>query len=315
MFIVCPKCFTKYLISDEIQVLETQKCHCSACGHYFEQKAMNEDELKKDTPIFVADEKKETSKEMVEKDALTMLNESLPTALFTEPLVSDDKPKKQAEDLLSVVPEEFKPVENKKTSLLSTLLWLSIGAGICFFAYMQKDYLINSIDTVILSQLDKTKAKKEVKKDPFWVEKKVEIPAKPLEEKFLPIEQEEIVLTPAEELSVVDQVEPVAQAAEVDDVQNCLSSMTVQNVGYEIGANEVGVDRLLIRGAVVNTSLKACPLVETKAVIYDDEDNIVARKRIVFNEKVVEGNSEILFETAVVPSPKSVSKIEVVFDE
>ena len=40
MFIVCPKCFTKYLISDEIQVLETQKCHCSACGHYFEQKAI-----------------------------------------------------------------------------------------------------------------------------------------------------------------------------------------------------------------------------------------------------------------------------------
>ena len=315
MFIVCPKCFTKYLISDEIQVLETQKCHCSACGHYFEQKAMKEDDVKKVMTAAVVEEKQETSREAVEKDALTMLNESLPTALFSEPLVSDDKPEKQEEALLSVVPEEFKPVENKKTSLLSTLLWLSIGAGICFFAYMQKDYLINSIDTIILSQLDKTKVKKEVKKDPFWIEKKVEIPVKQMEEKFLPIEQEEIVLTPTEQLPVVDQVEPVVVSNEVEDVKNCLSSMVFQNIGYEIGTNEVGVERLLIRGAVVNTSLKACPLVETKAVIYDDEDNIVARKKVVFNEKVVEGNSEILFETAVVPSPKSVSKIEVVFDE
>ena len=315
MFIVCPKCFTKYLISDEIQVLETQKCHCSACGHYFEQKAMKEDDVKKVMTAAVVEEKQETSREAVEKDALTMLNESLPTALFSEPLVSDDKPEKQEAALLSVVPEEFKPVENKKTSLLSTLLWLSIGAGICFFAYMQKDYLINSIDTIILSQLDKTKVKKEVKKDPFWIEKKVEIPVKQMEEKFLPIEQEEIVLTPTEQLPVVDQVEPVVVSNEVEDVKNCLSSMVFQNIGYEIGTNEVGVERLLIRGAVVNTSLKACPLVETKAVIYDDEDNIVARKKVVFNEKVVEGNSEILFETAVVPSPKSVSKIEVVFDE
>ena len=116
-------------------------------------------------------------------------------------------------------------------------------------------------------------------------------------------------------MAVVDQVEPSVVFNEDQDSKTCLSSLSVQNIGYEIGLNEVGVERLLIRGAVVNTSLKGCPLVETKAVIYDDEDNIVARKRVVFNEKIVEGNSEILFETAVVPSPKSVSKIEVVFDE
>ena len=78
---------------------------------------MKEDEVKKNTPVLGGEEKQETPKEAVEKDALTMLNESLPTALFTEPLVSDDKPEKQADALLSVVPEEFKPVENKKTSL------------------------------------------------------------------------------------------------------------------------------------------------------------------------------------------------------
>lgn len=311
MFIVCPKCFTKYLISDEIQVLETQKCHCSACGHYFEQKAMKEDVVKKD-PSLIVDQKQDVSKDNAENEALTKLNESLPTALFTEPLNRDEKPEKKEDDLLLVVPEEFKPVENKKSSLFGTLLWLSIGAGICFFAYLQKDYLIDSIDTVILSQLDKTKVKKEVKKDPFWVEKKVEVPVKMPEEKFLPIETQEVVLTPAEQLPVV---EPSIVENEVQDVKSCLSSLLVQNVGYEIGLNEVGVERLLIRGAVVNTSLKACPLLETKAVIYDDEDNIVARKRVVFNEKTVNGNAEILFETAVVPSPKSVSKIEVVFDE
>lgn len=314
MFIVCPKCFTKYLISDEIKVLETQKCHCSACGHYFEQKAMKEVEVKK-APSLADEQKQEILKENAENEALTKLNESLPTALFTEPLNRDEKSEKKEDDLLSVVPEEFKPVENKKSSLFGTLLWLSIGAGICFFAYLQKDYLIDSIDTVILSQLDKTKVKKEAKKDPFWVEKKVEIPVQMPEEKFLPIETQEVVLTPAEQLPVVDVVEPVVGENEVQDVKSCLSSLVVQNVGYEIGLNEVGVERLLIRGAVVNTSLKACPLLETKAVIYDDEDNIVARKRVVFNEKTVNGNAEILFETAVVPSPKSVSKIEVVFDE
>ncbi len=313
MFIICPKCFTKYHISDELNVFENQKCHCSACGHYFEQKVTKSEDVKKE---FVSTSlEQEVKNDSLEKDALTILNESLPTALFTEPLNLENKSETKEDNLLGVVPEEFKPVENKKSSLLGTLLWLSIGAGICFFAYLQKDYLINSIDTAILSQLDKTKVKKDVKKAPFLVEKKVPSPVKPLEEKFLPIQSENVVLTPAEQLAVVDQVEPSVVFNEDQDSKTCLSSLSVQNIGYEIGLNEVGVERLLIRGAVVNTSLKGCPLVETKAVIYDDEDNIVARKRVVFNEKTVEGNSEILFETAVVPSPKSVSKIEVVFDE
>ena len=314
MFIVCPKCFTKYLVSDEIQVTEMQKCHCSTCGHYFEQKVMREEVVQKDLPVMDNEKNQELQKELAEKEALDALNESLPTALFSEPLNTETKTKKTDESLLSVVPEEFKPVENKKSSFLGTLLWLSIGAGICFLAYNQKDYLLDSIDTVILSQLDKSKTKKVEHKLPV-IEKKVEAPVPLIEEQFLPIEKQEVALTPAEQLPVVDVETPVGEPLEVMDKKSCLSSLVVQNVGYEIGANEVGVDRLLIKGAIVNTSLKACPVVETKAVIYDDEDNIVARKRIVFNDGIISGNSDIFFETAVVPSPKSVSKIEVVFDE
>ncbi len=320
MFIVCPKCFTKYLVSDEIQVKNLQKCHCSACGHYFEQildnGAVQEVVSPKNVPhlttqAVMIDEAKQVQEQ---KEALDALNESLPTAIFTEPLILDEKEKKSETDLLSVVPEEFKPVENKKTSFISMLLWLAIGAGICFFAYHQKDYFIDSIDSLVLSQLDKSKIQKQVEKETKTTQ--VMMPIVGQKNDFLPMKQEQVSLTPAEKLPV-DIVVPAEQEIEVlpDNIENCIKSLQVQNIGYELGVNEVGMNRLLIKGMVVNTSLKLCPIPETKAVIYDDEDNIVARKRILFNEKNIAGNSELLFETAVVPSPKSVSKIEVVFDE
>ncbi len=320
MFIVCPKCFTKYLVSDKIQSKNLQKCHCSACGHYFDQTlgdVQDDGEKQTNTSVLTVDSviSDDVKQVQEQKEALDALNESLPTAIFSEPLVLNEKEKKSEDSLLSVVPEEFKPVENKKTSFLSMLLWLSIGAGICFAAYHQKDYLIDSIDTFVLSQLDKTKAQKQV------LEKSVKqvssaVPVVVQKDEFLPMQQEQVKLTPAEKLPVdivVPEQEKVVET--VDTIKNCLTSLQVQNIGYELGVNEVGMNRLLIRGMVVNTSLKTCPIPETKAVIYDEEDNIVARKRVLFNEKSIVGNSELLFETTVVPSPKSVSKIEVVFDE
>ena len=39
MLVICPKCFTQYVISDEIKVPEGQKFHCCACGNYFSLKS------------------------------------------------------------------------------------------------------------------------------------------------------------------------------------------------------------------------------------------------------------------------------------
>lgn len=316
MFIVCPKCFTKYLVSDDLQVQNLQKCHCSACGHYFEP-LLEDKPIQKKESLKNQEEIAVEAKQLQEQEAaLDALNESLPTAIFSEPLNIDGKEKKTKDVLSEVVPEEFKPVENKKTSFLSMLLWLSIGAGICFFAYHQKDYLFESIDTFVLSQLDKTTEKKVLSKEKT---KNVTSPYPIVMQKdaFLPIQKEDVVLTPAEKLSVDVAVPENANPTPVDiDVsKTCKEALQVQNVGYELGVNEVGMNRLLIKGMVVNTSLSICQIPETKAVIYDDEDNIVARKRVVFNTKDISSNSEVLFETSVVPSPKSVSKIEVVFDE
>ncbi|MBR4932125.1 MAG: zinc-ribbon domain-containing protein, partial [Alphaproteobacteria bacterium] len=35
MLVICPKCFTQYVVSDEIKLPEGQKFHCSACQNYF----------------------------------------------------------------------------------------------------------------------------------------------------------------------------------------------------------------------------------------------------------------------------------------
>ena len=37
MLIICPKCFTQYQILDKDISLKGKKCHCSACGCYFDQ--------------------------------------------------------------------------------------------------------------------------------------------------------------------------------------------------------------------------------------------------------------------------------------
>ena len=35
MLVVCPKCFTQYVVPDEHRLPEGQKFHCSACHNYF----------------------------------------------------------------------------------------------------------------------------------------------------------------------------------------------------------------------------------------------------------------------------------------
>ena len=55
MFICCPKCEARYQISDEVQLPETQKFKCSACGAVFEQPVrmhtLKERELLAESPV------------------------------------------------------------------------------------------------------------------------------------------------------------------------------------------------------------------------------------------------------------------------
>lgn len=319
MLIVCPKCLTKYLISDNTNLSKVQKCHCSACGFYFEPQADEETVSMSVSPVLEQKTEPLNANPVLnsndesfnsEQKASRILEDTVPPSLFSEPLNSDEKANKKSRS--EAVPEEFKPVDAKKSSFLGTLFWLSIGATICFFAYKQKDYFLDKLDAIVMEQLDKSNENKtgsvnlSETKTTVASQKAAAFPP-------LQVKTEEKVLEPS--VSEAQDYEAGINESLSDEKIDYHAVLNVQNISYEIGVNEVGINRLLIRGFVVNTSLKNMKLPETKAVIYDDEDNIVARKRIIYLEKELAGNSEIMFETAVVPAPKSVSKIEVVFDE
>lgn len=356
MLIICPKCFTQYQILDEDTSLKGKKCHCSACGCYFDladdvieltSSHQKRDEVEKTMDVFSSVDKEPSS-------SLKDSYEPISLSLFNEP-IKDEKEPKFEKSPFDYVPEEFKPVQSKKTPLLSLLIWLLLGAGICYAAYMQKDYLLNFMNKTIEKKFEISAAEPEKTKESISlkVEKMqpAELDAKavqkvaiedlnqiPLKEiqiendlkpidmaeslsSALPIENN-ITEEPINQETVLkeessEKIEPVAVQEEIQSQPQTpqVDALEVQNISYEIGLNEVGMERLLIKGVIVNTSLYQQKLPLTKAVIYDYSDRVVARKRIVYLEKVIDGNSEISFETSVVPAPKSVSKIEVNFDE
>ena len=384
MLIICPKCFTQYQILDKDISLKGKKCHCSACGCYFDQEddvveltpSQNEKStLEKTMDIFDIPEKKE------EKTFLDEPHEPISLSLFNDPIEEMKEPK-FSQDPFHFVPEEFKPVKSKKTTLVSLIVWLGIGCGICYAAYSQKDFLIQfmnqSIEKAFGSnkQIEKDKkieseSKKIVSATPLdfgiQIEDKpplnLETPkeevdlkkdvVEPIEteltaqvvkevENVQNVKQEEIAFSEKEIEPVLDEQvnieniqlenpsinEQVADQQIVQDLENKevkaedsinefapREALKVQNISYEIGVNEVGTSRLLIKGVIVNTSVYQGQLPLTKAVVYDYSDRVVARKRIYYLEKVIDGNSELSFEAQVVPAPESVSKIEVNFDE
>ena len=379
MLIICPKCFTQYQILDKDISLKGKKCHCSACGCYFDQEedvvelmpSQNEKStLEKTMDIFDIPEKKE------EKTFLDEPHEPISLSLFNDPIEEMKEPK-FSQDPFNFVPEEFKPVKSKKTTIVSLVVWLGIGFGICYAAYSQKDFLVQfmnqSIEKAFGSnkQIEKDqKIESESKKiasvtpldfgiqiedkEPLNLENSKEeinsqketlesIPSVvptpivdepknelnfPQEEISLPEKESEIVLDEQvneeniqlEAFSEIEQVVPNLenQEVKVEDSINEFApkeALKVQNISYEIGVNEVGTSRLLIKGVIVNTSVYQGQLPLTKAVVYDYSDRVVARKRIYYLEKVIDGNSELAFEAQVVPAPESVSKVEVNFDE
>lgn len=384
MLIICPKCFTQYQILDKDISLKGKKCHCSACGCYFDQEedvveltpSQNEKStLEKTMDIFDIPEKKE------EKTFLDEPHEPISLSLFNDPIEETKEPK-FSQDPFNFVPEEFKPVKSKKTTFVSLVVWLGIGFGICYAAYSQKDFLVQfmnqsiekafgsnekneadqkseqvskkiasvtpsdlgiQIDDKQPLNLETTEEKMELKKESIEVIPAV-VPTPVVEEakSDLTFSQEEISLQEKENESVlVEQAseeniqlesapiiekeieQQVIQNLENQEVEMKVSSsefapkeaLKVQNISYEIGVNEVGTSRLLIKGVIVNTSVYQGQLPLTKAVVYDYSDRVVARKRIYYLEKVIDGNSELAFEAQVVPAPESVSKIEVNFDE
>ena len=91
--------------------------------------------------------------------------------------------------------------------------------------------------------------------------------------------------------------------------------LKIQDISYEISENEAGMMRLMIKGVVANTELEKVTIPELKAVVYNNEDMVVARKRIILSQPEIEGNSTQEFFSSVVPAPEQVSHVEVLFDE
>ena len=582
MLVVCPKCFTQYVVPDEHRLPEGQKFHCSACHNYFylnsgEQNGFYDNEngesdiiptvtsvmtktkepdIQPTQPI-ISQQKTNRAEQVVPVENALNIK---PADIYAEPTVTTEKQSTEpmsmlanerphAYDRLDSLPEEFKPVtqqEKKKTSAFSLIFWLCVASGICYFAYSQKDFLIQQIDQHIIGALDeqakpaepqkkqvekvqkqeksvtekKETTKPETKKDetksapkqavqpaktvkdkatnqqtsqketttakqivqskevapnekvvvdvkpqtqvqsekepqqtqPESVisekttektelikEKPVETtiqtpiseitdveteksqptaiqnetektsasqpepksenvisetpaeqqPIKPIEENVEKAVQEQVVsdeqtnsaesktesvqqestkesiseqnesqpenkeiLVPlpsinsepsAEEQKELttqktssenillsgDQNQPIVvretikvsnSYTDLEPVSSLPTSeanriLKIQDISYEISENEAGMMRLMIKGVVANTELEKVTIPELKAVVYNNEDMVVARKRIILSQPEIEGNSTQEFFSSVVPAPEQVSHVEVLFDE
>ena len=163
----------------------------------------------------------------------------------------------------------------------------------------------------------------DLKSDLTFSQEEISLPEKENESVLIEQTSEENIQLESAPIVEKEIEQQVVQSLENQEVKADVSSsefapkeaLKVQNISYEIGVNEVGTSRLLIKGVIVNTSVYQGQLPLTKAVVYDYSDHVVARKRIYYLEKVIDGNSELSFEAQVVPAPESVSKVEVSFDE
>lgn len=479
MLVICPKCFTQYVVSDEIKLPEGQKFHCSACQNYFlldagRQNAFlsgNEDETdiiptvsavmnqqngnvitNSVVPSGVEKEIISSKQQVVaQNNTVDMqtsdisLIQSPAEPKFTEPLSLLSQEVPQTTDRLDSIPEAFKPVipEKKKTSVLSVLFWLCVAGGICYGAYLQKDFLIAQVDEFVLGSLDKDSQKQSVKtlkketakniqkaqsedikqkqvervdsvkrieKTDDVIQKTEKVQSMDVVSSVMPIvkpqnqmikendgdvkqpdikvsedmvqsvdsypkdttknvlknnpdsqnataqiqltgvplnnnvalpvnsvdettKEEEILPTlnsKDESLDVKsDDVVPVVirEQAVVSDafaglgavpeasVSEASRILTIRDIVYELSPNEAGVMRLMIKGNIANTELKKMVIPELKAVVYNHEDMVVARKRIILSQPEVEGNTVQSFFSSVVPAPAEVARVEVIFDE
>lgn len=482
MLVICPKCFTQYVVSDEIKLPEGQKFHCSACQNYFlldagRQNAFlsgNEDETdiiptvsavmnqqngnvitNSVVPSGVEKEIISSKQQVVAQNNTVDMHTSDISLIqspaepkFTEPLSLLSQEVPQTTDRLDSIPEAFKPVipEKKKTSVLSVLFWLCVAGGICYGAYLQKDFLIAQVDEFVLGSLDKDSQKQSVKtlkketakniqkaqsedikqkqvervdsvkrieKTDNAIQKTEKVQSMDVVSSVMPIvkpqnqmikendgdvkqpdiknadvsedmvqsvdsypkdttknvlknnpdsqnataqiqltdvplnnnvalpvnsvdettKEEEILPTlnsKDESLDVKsDDVVPVVirEQAVVSDafaglgavpeasVSEASRILTIRDIVYELSPNEAGVMRLMIKGNIANTELKKMVIPELKAVVYNHEDMVVARKRIILSQPEVEGNTVQSFFSSVVPAPAEVARVEVIFDE
>ncbi len=480
MLVICPKCFTQYVVSDEIKLPEGQKFHCSACQNYFlldagRQNAFlsgNEDETdiiptvsavmnqqngnvitNSVVPSGVEKEIISSKQQVVAQNNTVDMHTSDISLIqspaepkFTEPLSLLSQEVPQTTDRLDSIPEAFKPVipEKKKTSVLSVLFWLCVAGGICYGAYLQKDFLIAQVDEFVLGSLDKDSQKqsvktlkketakniqkaqsedieqkqvervdsvKQIEKTDDAIQKTEKVQSMDVVSSVMPIvkpqnqmikendgdvkqpdikvsedmvqsvdsypkdttknvlknnpdsqnataqiqltdvplnnnnaalpvnsvdettKEEEILPTlnsKDESLDVKsDDVVPVVirEQAVVSDafaglgavpeasISEASRILTIRDIVYELSPNEAGVMRLMIKGNIANTELKKMVIPELKAVVYNHEDMVVARKRIILSQPEVEGNTVQSFFSSVVPAPAEVARVEVIFDE
>ncbi len=128
-----------------------------------------------------------------------------------------------------------------------------------------------------------------------------------------PAEPESVNQVVREQAQVPDSFASLAETGtSVGEIANILK---IQEISYSIAPNEAGMMRLMIKGEIANTELKTVVIPEIKAVVYNNEDMVVARKRIILTQPQIEGNSIQPFFSSVVPAPEQVARVEVVFDE
>ncbi len=314
MLIICPKCFAQYDVSGLSDTQKNQEYHCSNCNHYFvaePQEYLSEsDSAAPVSTIMVAPTEKPLK-----------MPRCLEDAPRTEPVALQPD--------LGYIPEEFKPVpvpKKKKSSVLVVFVYLMILAALGYAGYVHRDLIWNQFKGVWVGNgLPTLEAPA-----PVVVPDNAPLPPEPAPEKpeAQPIAVEMVVepvnpvaLAVAERLSVA-VAEPKAVAVQTVAPQTPTVDMTalkeilkIQDVSFTLGLNAEGVNQLLIEGNLVNTDLAPIDTPDLTAVVYDRQDMVVARKRIVPSQKTLAGNTKEPFYTGIIPAPESVGRVEVNFEE
>ena len=131
----------------------------------------------------------------------------------------------------------------------------------------------------------------------------------------LDVKSDDVVPVVIREQAVVSDAFAGLGAVPEASVSEASRILTIRDLVYDLSPNEAGVMRLMIKGNIANTELKKMVIPELKAVVYNHEDMVVARKRIILSQPEVEGNTVQSFFSSVVPAPAEVARVEVIFDE
>lgn len=289
MFIICPKCNAKYKIPAEITLSDGQKLKCSACQFIFSKGEENPLVLEK---AIREEEKQPEILPKIEKITVPN-NETGPIPViecdaFSKPLYTqDDIPVLSPNS----VPDVFQPAPppKRKNYLWLIPIYIILLIGLCYAGWMGRDLLKPQFSQILPPTTPQS--------------------TQPLPKSENKVTTETVSVPKQESISIPlfpEQADLLKLAAE---------NLEIEKVKYEISSNSSeNRQELLIEGKIVNRTLNTQPIPELIALVYNDSNHEVMRKKIHLTADKIEPNEEVPFYTGIVPAPLNTKNVSVIFE-